>query len=85
MCAQLLGLGFLACPQESSGSPVGLELSGLVVGLQLLRAGAGVGGHVFDGGRGPVWTLWVGVGGHMFDGALRGGRCEPASLGLSCS
>lgn len=54
MCAQLLGLGFLACPQESSGSPVGLELSGLVVGLQLLRAGAGVGGHVFDGGRGPV-------------------------------
>ena len=36
---------------------MGLELSGLVMGHQLLRAGVGVGGHVFDGGRGPMKGL----------------------------
>lgn len=49
MWAQLWGLGFLACPQGSSGSPVGLEPSGRVMGHQLLRARVGVGGHVFEG------------------------------------
>lgn len=49
MWAQLWGLGFLACPQGSSGSPAGLELSGLVMGHQQLRARVGVGGRVFEG------------------------------------
>ena len=47
-------MGFLASPQGSSGSPAGLELSGVVMGPQLLRAGVGVGGHVFDWGSGLI-------------------------------
>ena len=52
--ARLWGMGFLASPQGSSGSPAGLELSGVVMGPQLLRAGVGVGGHVFDWGSGLI-------------------------------